>query len=87
MVIYEDNLSAICLAKGHQSHGKSKHIEIKHHYIREQVSKGNIELKYCETTNMIADIMTKGLPKEQFEKLRMLTGVSQLLCVGIHLKL
>ena len=51
-----------------QFHGQAKHTDIKHHIIREQVSKGEIELRYCRTNDMIADILTKGLSSEQFEK-------------------
>ena len=52
-----------------------KHINIKYHFIREQVSNDNIKLKYCQTTNMIADMLTKGLGRIQFEKLREIAGV------------
>lgn len=60
IVIYEDNQSAICIAKNPQSHGRSKHIDIKFHYIREQVQQKTIELKYCKTEDMVADLLTKG---------------------------
>ena len=75
MIIYEDNQSAISMAKNPNFHGKSKHIAIKYHFVRVQVSNGTIELKYCKTNNMIADIMTKGLTGECFEKLRTLIGL------------
>ena len=61
MVIYEDNQSAINMAKYPQFHGRSKHIDIKNHFIREPITKGSLELKYCKSANMIAAIMTKGL--------------------------
>ena len=79
MVIFEDNQSAICMAKNPQFHGRSKHIAIKYHFIREQVSNGKVELKYCKTNDMIADIMTKGLNGEQFEKLRLMAGVAPII--------
>ena len=44
-----------------------KHIDIKYHFIREQVTKRSLELKYCKSANMVADIMTKGLTGERFE--------------------
>ena len=68
-VLYEDNQAAICLSKNPQSHGRSKHIDIRYHFIREQVTNRTIELKYCETGNMVADMLTKGLGKERFKKL------------------
>ena len=67
--------SAISMAKNRNFHGKSKHIAIKYHFVREQVSNGTIELKCCKTNNMIADIMTKGLTGECFGKLRTLIGL------------
>lgn len=76
MVIFEDNQSAICMSRNPQFHGRSKHIAIKYHFIRDQVSNGSIELKYCKTNDMVADIMTKGLSGEQFEKLRLMSGVT-----------
>ena len=60
-VLYKDNQATICLSKNPQSLGKSKHIDIRYHFIREEVSKGTIEVKYCPTNDMIADILTKGL--------------------------
>ena len=76
-VVYEDNQAAISLSKNPQSHGRSKHIEIKYHFIREQVSKKNIEVKCCQTDNIVADMLTKGLGKEKFEKLKKLAGLSK----------
>ena len=76
-VLYKDNQAAICLSKNPQSHGKSKHIDSRYHFIREQVSKGTIEVKYCPTNDMIADMLTKGLGKEKFHNLRRLAGVTQ----------
>ena len=75
MVIYEDNQSAMIMANDPQFHGRSKHIDIKYHFIREQVTKRSLELKYCKSASMVADIMTKGLTGERFEKLRKMTGL------------
>ena len=76
--LFEDNQSAISMTKNPQFHGRSKHISIKYHFIRDQVEKGAVELKYCPTKEMVADMMTKGLPKEQFMKLRSMAGVTTL---------
>ena len=75
MVIYEDNQSTIIMAKDPQFHGRSKHIDIKYHFIREQVTNRSLELKYCKSANIVADIMTKSLTGERFEKLRKMTGL------------
>ena len=77
MIIYEDNQSTICLAKNQAIHGRTKHIDIKYHFIRDLVEAGKIELVYCTTENMVADIFTKGLSIKQFEKIRQLTGVAK----------
>ncbi|GKE46618.1 hypothetical protein Tco_1477876 [Tanacetum coccineum] len=56
-------------------HSRSKHIDIRHHFIREQVEKGVVELYFVTTDYQLADIFTKALPKERFEFL--------LLCLGM----
>ena len=68
--IFEDNQSAIWMARNQQCHGQSKHIDVKYHFVREKVSEGVIELRYCDTTNMLADMFTKGLNGPQFKKLK-----------------
>ena len=73
--IYEDNQGAIELAKNAKYHSRTKHIDICHHFVRERVVSNEIRVIYCRTEDMVADIMTKGLPKPTFEKLR------DLLCV------
>ena len=70
MTIFEDNQLTIAMTKNPQHHGKAKHIDIKSHYIREMVTMNKIELKYCKSDKMIADILTKGIGKIQFAKLR-----------------
>ena len=66
------------MTKNPQFHGRAKHIDIKHHFIREQVSQGNVKLEYCPTTEMTADILTKGLSRESFDKLCEKSGVVEL---------
>ena len=74
-LIFEDNQASICLAKNPQYHGRAKHIDIKYHFVREQVVNGNIKVKYCKSEDMIADMLTKGLSYVQFDKLREMTGL------------
>lgn len=76
--IFEDNQGAIALAKNPAHHSRTKHIDIKYHYIRDAVSTKEIKLKYCPTQEMIADLLTKGLPRPQFEKLRLELGVTKI---------
>ena len=51
-------------------------MDIKCHFVRDHVYKGSVNIFYCPTSNMLADLFTKGLPKGQFRKLRELTGVA-----------
>ena len=74
--IHEDNQSTICIAKNHQYHGRSKHIDIKYHFTRDQVISGNIELNYCKSEDMVADLFTKPLSGPQFKCLRELLGLT-----------
>ena len=75
IVINCDNTSAINMSKNPIMHSKTKHIPIKYHYLREQVSQKAVRLEYIDTKEHIADIFTKPLPKESFECLRQKTGV------------
>ena len=70
-----DNKSAISLAKNPVSHGRSKHIETRFHFIREQVTNGMIELHYCPTELQLADGFTKAMKLDRFEFLRKKLGV------------
>ncbi|KAG4961707.1 hypothetical protein JHK82_038393 [Glycine max] len=65
-----DNKSTIALAKNPVSHGRSKHIDTKFHFLRDQVNKGKVKLKHCKIEVQLADIMTKSLKIERFKKLR-----------------
>jgi hypothetical protein len=70
-----DNKSAINLAKNPVSHGKSKHIETRFHFLRDQVNKGKLSLEYCSTNDQQADILTKAVKRDQFLKLRREMGI------------
>ena len=74
--IYEDNQGTIALTKNPKSHSRTKHIDIKYHFIREAVENKVVKLVYCGTEKMFADILTKGLPKPKFEELRLMLGVT-----------
>ena len=72
MIIFGDNLSSISMAKNHGSrHGRAKHIDIKHHFLRDCVERNEIKFKYCPTRHMIADILSKNVKSSTiFEPLR-----------------
>jgi hypothetical protein len=60
--LFSDNKSAIELTKDHQFHPRTKHIDIRFHFIRYIVEHGSIRLIYCPTDDMVADTLTKALP-------------------------
>jgi hypothetical protein len=64
------------LSKNLIQHSRSKHIEIKHHFIRDHVNKKEIELIFVDTENQLADIFTKPLVEDRFnfikEKLKII---------------
>lgn len=65
-----DNRSTINLAKNPITHGRRKHIETRFHFIREQVTKGMIEVVYCPTEAQLADGFTKALKIDKFSYFR-----------------
>ena len=70
-----DNNSAIQLAKNQTYHGRTKHIEVHHHFVREKVERGVLMVEYCPTEEQVADVLTKGLSKEKHEKFSRMMGL------------
>jgi hypothetical protein len=62
ITLFSDNQSAIALAKDHQYHARTKHIDIRFHFIRWIIEEGKLRLVYCPTADMVADTLTKALP-------------------------
>ena len=65
-----DSISNINLSKNSIQHFRTKHIEIRHHFSRDHVKKGDISLSFVSTEKQLADIFTKPLSEEQFTKIR-----------------
>ena len=59
IIIYEDNQGAIALVENPVHHQRTKHIDIRFHFIRDQVTNGCIKVQYLQTKEMIADCLTK----------------------------
>ncbi|GJZ28019.1 hypothetical protein Tco_0572666 [Tanacetum coccineum] len=65
--LYCDNKSAIALCCNNVQHSRSKHIDFRYHFIKEQVENGVVELYFVRTEYQLAVIFTKALAKERFE--------------------
>ena len=69
MILHMDSKSAMALAKNPTHHKRSKHIDIKYHWLREHTyENGTVELVHCATGDMVADVMTKALDGPLHEK-------------------
>ena len=73
--IYCDNRSAINISKNPCQHKRTEHIDIHHHFLRDNVEKRLISMNFCATNKQIADIFTKALSREQFERNRLKLGL------------
>jgi hypothetical protein len=61
-----NNTSAISIAKNPAFHKKMRHVERRHHFLRDHVEKGDIEMRYIDTERQLADIFTKPLDSSRF---------------------
>ena len=77
-VIKEDNQGTIAIARNPVYHSRTKHINIKYHYVRKTILDGYVTLDYCSTEQMIADLITKPLPRDRFETLQNLMELESL---------
>ena len=75
MVVYCDNSSVIDISKNPVQHSKTKHIEIRYHFIRDLVERKIVTLEYIPTKCQNADIFTKFLDRSKFKTLRQVIGV------------
>ena len=72
--IFVDNQGAIALAKNPIHHQRSKHIDVKYHYIRDQILENNITLEYIPSSENVADIFTKPVNKIRLQKFKSING-------------
>jgi len=66
VTIYCDNTTAIAVAKDPKYHGKTKHIKMRYHYIREAITEQDMILKHISTNSMVADPLTKPIARDVF---------------------
>ena len=74
-----DNKSAIELAKNPVHHERSKHIDVRFHFIREQVKKGDMRMIHVASLDQVADIFTKPLPTALLENFKTMIGMKNML--------
>ena len=74
-MISTDNNGALSLASNDSSHGKAKHIDIRYHFIRENIASNKVSVSYIPTDENAADIFTKGLTRGKHEYLTSLLGM------------
>ena len=74
-MIFGDNQGSLKLAHNPVFHSRTKHVDVRHHFIREKVESGQVTLDYISTRDQLADILTKPLGKITFERLRAQLGL------------
>jgi len=67
-LVLSDSQGAMCLAKAQRFNTRTKHIDIKYHFVQDACAQGLIELNYLPTAEMPADIMTKALPRDTHQR-------------------
>ncbi|XP_073030777.1 secreted RxLR effector protein 161-like [Primulina eburnea] len=76
--IFCDNTSTIAITYNPVLHSRTKHIDVRHHFIRDHALKKNIRLEYVSTEQQAADIFTKPLPEAKFSYFRNIIGLIDL---------
>ena len=76
--IFCDNTNAINLSKNPVHHSRTKHIEVRHHFLRDHITKNDIKLEFISTKEQLANIFTKPLDETQFVKIRRDLGISKI---------
>jgi hypothetical protein len=66
------------LIKNHVHHGRSKHTQIRYHFVRECAVEGRIEVQFVGTNEQLADILTKPLPRVKFQEMKEKIGVEKI---------
>jgi hypothetical protein len=77
-ILHVDNQSAIAIARNPEFHERTKHIDVRYHYIRQVIDDGTLYLEYAPTQEQVADVLTKGLPPASHIKFMTAMGVQRL---------
>ena len=74
-IIYGDNQSSIATANDGKFQSRTKHIDIKFHFVKDVVARNLLDIVYCESEHMKANVLTKSLPRNKFESVRNVLGI------------
>lgn len=74
-MIHCDNQSTIAVAKNGGYHARTKHIDIRHHFIRDALDRGDVDVVYIRTEEQVADGLTKPLTKIKLDLHRRTMGL------------
>jgi len=74
--ILKDNMGTIAISKNPVHHERTKHIGMRHHFIREKIEDNTVALNHVPSAENLADLLTKGLPVPTFQRLRYLLGLT-----------
>lgn len=78
VLLLVDNVSSINLAKNPIAHERSKHIEMRFHYLRDLVSSGQLCLSYCRSEEQVANLLTKAVTNDVFKRLVVRLGMKNI---------
>ena len=67
-VLHINNQSAIVIAKNPEFHNRTKHIDVRYHFLQQVIKDGTVKLQYTPTRDQVANALTKGLPPASFNK-------------------
>jgi hypothetical protein len=84
--IFSDSQGGIALVKNPEYHSRTKHIDVQHHFVREQSALGAVVFKFVGTEDMVADVLTKSLAKSKHQQMIQLMGIRSTMSgsVGSH---
>ena len=85
-VLMVDNQPAIVLTKNPVLHDRSKHIDVKFHFLRDCVDRGQIVIEFIETGRQLANVLTKPLGRLQFTELKKMIGMVEVLVLAAGLE-
>lgn len=74
MTLFSDSMNVINTSKNHVQHSRTKHIDIRHHFIRDLVERKQVSLESINSKNQLANIFSKALDVTSFEALRPTSG-------------